>query len=129
MRINIFIFFFLLIPFLGLSQDRFLTYASKDSVGELPRFRGSIGANLKLNGYYDVFGGLQDSETFNVGLIDVFGTDDSQSFKMDMYQSQIKLEGRFIDKKGALGETRTHNLRIRSPMRCPIAPRGHDPAQ
>jgi len=102
MRIKIFIYFVFLIPSLGLSQDRFLTYASKDSVGELPRFTGSIGANLKLNGYYDVFGGLQDSETFNVGLIDVFGTDDSQSFKMDMYQSQIKMEGRFIDKKEEL---------------------------
>ena len=36
---------------------------------------------------------------------------------------------RFDDKKGALGETRTHNLRIRSPMRYPIALRGHYPAQ
>jgi hypothetical protein len=90
----------MLIPLISFGQDRFLSYASQDSVGETPRFKGSIGANLKLNGYYDVFGGLQDNETFNVGLIDVFGTDDSQSFKMDMYQSQIKLDAKFIDKKG-----------------------------
>jgi hypothetical protein len=101
-RFKIFTCFVLLIPLLGLSQDRFLSYASKDSVGEIPRFIGSIGANLKLNGYYDVFGGLQNSETFNVGLIDVFGTNDSQSFKMDMYQSQVFLDARHIDKKGEL---------------------------
>ncbi len=38
---------------------------------------------------------------------------------------RFRLE-RFINKKGALGETRTHNLRIRSPMRGPIELRGHD---
>lgn len=81
-------------------QDRFLTYASKDSVETAPRFRGSIGANFKLNGYYDVFGGLQDSETFNVGLIDVFGTDDESSFHMDLYQTQVKLEAVYVEKGG-----------------------------
>ena len=55
------IFFMLLTPLIHFGQDRFLTYASKDSVETLPRFQGSIGANFKLNGYYDVFGGLQDS--------------------------------------------------------------------
>jgi hypothetical protein len=55
---------------------------------------------LKLNGYYDVFGGLQDLETFNVGMIDVFGTDDSQSFHMDLYQTQIKLETTYVEKGG-----------------------------
>ena len=91
---------FMLIPLFQYGQDRFLTYASKDSVETLPRFQGSIGANFKLNGYYDVFGGLQDSETFNVGLINVFGTNDESSFHMDLYQTQIKLEADYIEKGG-----------------------------
>lgn len=95
-----FFYFMLLAPIFHYGQDRFLTYASKDSVETLPRFQGSIGANFKLNGYYDVFGGLQDSETFNVGLIDVFGTDDAQSFQMDLYQTQVKLEAAYIEKGG-----------------------------
>lgn len=81
------------------AQDRFLSYASKDSVHGAPKFKGSFGANIKLNGYYDVFGGLQDSETFNIGKINVFGTDDSGSFKMDMYQTQLKFES-FITTDG-----------------------------
>lgn len=95
-----FIYLFLLLPVFIYSQDRFLTYASKDSIDAIPRFKGSVGANLKLNGYYDVFGGLQNSETFNVGKIDVFGTDDSQSFNMDLYQTQIKLDAAYVDKEG-----------------------------
>ncbi len=55
---------------------------------------------MKLNGYYDVYGGLQDSETFNIGLINVFGIDDSQSFKMDLYQTQIFIQGDYIIKGG-----------------------------
>ena len=100
MRIFIVTILLFAIHFKGSAQDRFLTYASKDSIDSNPRFKGSVGANLKLNGYYDVFGGLQDSDTFNVGLINVFGTDDSQSFKMDLYQSQIKLDASYIDKQG-----------------------------
>lgn len=80
--------------------DRFLTVYSKDSVFNKSRMKGSLGVNMKLNGYYDVFGGLQDSETFNIGNINVFGTDDSGSFKMDMYQTQIKMEGVFVRADG-----------------------------
>lgn len=94
--------YFLFIPALVLSQDRYLTVSSKDSINGLPKLKGSVGANLKLNGYYDVFGGLQGSETFNVGNIDVFGTDDSQSFNMDLYQTQIKLEAAYVEKGGEM---------------------------
>ena len=80
--------------------DRLLTVKSKDSILEKPRLTGTLGMNLKLNGYYDVYGGLQDSDTFNVGKIDVFGTDDSQSFKMDMYQTQVFIEGNYLQKNG-----------------------------
>ncbi|WP_274475863.1 hypothetical protein [Mangrovimonas aestuarii] len=74
------------------SQDRFFTVTSKDSINGIPRFQSSLGANMKLNGYFDVFGGLQDNETFNVGLISVFGDDDEKSFQMDLYQTQIKFD-------------------------------------
>lgn len=82
------------------AQDRILTFTSKDSIKGKAKFKGSFGANIKLNGYYDVFGGLQDSETFNIGKINVFGTDNSGSFKMDMYQTQMKFESSIVTKNG-----------------------------
>lgn len=53
-----------------------------------------------MNGYYDVFGGLQNSETFNIGGINVFDTDDSGSFKMDLYQTQMKFESTIMTDSG-----------------------------
>jgi len=100
MKSNAVLFIFLSITSFVYSQDRFLTVTSKDSVHNKPVFKSSLGANLKLNGYYDVFGGLQESETFNIGLINVFGTDDSSSFHMDMYQTQIKFETSYFQKNG-----------------------------
>ena len=85
---------------LAFGQDRFLTVTSKDSIFNQPRFTTSLGANLKLNGYYDVFGGLQESETFNVGAINVFGTDDTSVLNVDLYQSQIKWETTYIRDNG-----------------------------
>ena len=84
----------------GFSQERFLQYTSKDTINGKPKVKGSFGVNLKLNGYYDLFGGLQNSETFNVGAINVFGTDDSGSLKIDMYQTQMNLESSFMTKNG-----------------------------
>ena len=81
-------------------QDRYLTVKSQDSINGEPEFKASLGANIKLNGYYDVFGGLQDNDTFNIGLIDVFGYDDSGSFNMDMYQTQLKFESTIMTKSG-----------------------------
>ncbi|MCF8713955.1 hypothetical protein JM658_03865 [Joostella atrarenae] len=82
------------------AQERFLSLQSKDSINGSPRYKTSLGANLKLNGYFDIFGGLQDSETFNIGNINVFGTDDSKSLKVDMYQTQIKWETSVVLKDG-----------------------------
>ena len=104
MKKTITLFLLLFISFYSFSQvsdtDRLLTVKSKDSINDKPKLTGTLGFNLKLNGYYDVYGGLQDSETFNIGKINVFGTDDSQSFKMDMYQSQIFIEGNYLQKNG-----------------------------
>lgn len=94
------IWLFLFAPCLLFSQDRVLTLRSKDSINGKPKLKSSLGANLKLNGFYDFFGGLQDSETFNVGMIDVFGNDDSPSFNMDLYQTQIRLEATYFEKNG-----------------------------
>ncbi len=102
------LFYFFLIVFISpffifgqlYSNDRLLTVRSNDSINSKPRLKGSLGTNIKLNGYFDVFGGLQNSETFNIGKINVFGTDDSSSFKMDLYQTQIKLDGVFVQKNG-----------------------------
>lgn len=96
-------YLFLLASFIistSYSQDRYLTVKSKDSINGEPRFKTSLGANIKLNGYYDVYGGLQDNDTFNIGLIDAFGDDDSGSFKMDMYQTQLKFESTIMTKEG-----------------------------
>jgi len=82
------------------AQERILTFESKDTTNGKATYKGSFGANIKLNGYYDVFGGLQDSETFNIGKINVFETDDSGSFKMDMYQTQMKFESTIVTKDG-----------------------------
>jgi len=95
----------LLLVLLGITihsfaQERFLQYSSKDSVQDQPKIIGSVGVNLKLNGYYNIYGGLQEIETFNIGNINVFETDDSQNFSMDLYQTQIKMGTTFMTKTG-----------------------------
>ncbi|WP_066219438.1 hypothetical protein [Formosa haliotis] len=84
------------------AQDPFLTIASKDSIDGIPKLKSSLGVNMKLNGYFDIFGGLQDNDTFNVGYINVFGTDDTKSLSIDMYQTQIKLQSTYIMKNGRM---------------------------
>jgi hypothetical protein len=100
MKKYIFLLICLGITIHSFSQERFLQYSSKDSINGYPKIKGALGVNLKLNGYYDVFGGLQESETFNIGNINIFGTDDSGSLNVDLYQTQVKLESSFISKKG-----------------------------
>lgn len=97
---NYTLLFITLVTYFGYAQDRFLTVESKDSLFGQPKYRSSLGANLKLNGYFDVFGGLNDSETFNVGNIKVLEDDDLSSLNFDLYQSQIKWETSYITKKG-----------------------------
>lgn len=100
MKFKSILFLCLILSLNTFSQERFIQFSSKDSVQELPRIKGSLGVNLKLNGYYDVFGGLQNSETFNIGNVDVFGTDDSGSLNVDLYQTQIKMQSSFVTKSG-----------------------------
>jgi hypothetical protein len=100
MKLSIVLVLFFLNLFVVYAQDPFLTIASKDSINKQPQFKSSLGVSMKLNGYYDFFGGLNDNETFNVGLINVFGNDDENSLNIDLYQTQIKLATTYVQKDG-----------------------------
>ncbi|TAJ15495.1 hypothetical protein DMA11_00975 [Marinilabiliaceae bacterium JC017] len=69
------------------------TYSSKDSINGKPKAEGYLFFKMKLNGVYDLSGGLHGLETFNVGKIDVWDDQNIQNFSMDMHQSQIRLFG------------------------------------
>ncbi|WP_221932584.1 porin [Formosa sediminum] len=55
---------------------------------------------MKVNGYLDIYGGLNDSETFNVGAINVFETDDIKSLNVDLNQTQLRLSTTYVQKNG-----------------------------
>ena len=75
---------------------------SDELVNGRPKYDYFLYIKAKLNGVYDIEGGLQDQETFNVGKIDVWGTDDSNRFWMDMHQSQIRFRGQNETKYGTV---------------------------
>jgi len=79
-----------------------LRLVSSDSVNGKPSFDYFILVKAKLNGIYDINGGLQNYETFNVGQIDVWGSDNTQRFWMDMHQSQIRFRGQRETEMGTL---------------------------
>lgn len=68
-----------------------LTWESKTNYKGKPSWNGFLLVKAKLNGVFDIEGGLQEQETFNVGRIDIYGTDDSKRFWMDVHQTQIRL--------------------------------------
>ncbi len=67
--------------------------SSKDSANGRPIWDGYIQVKLKFNGIYDITGGLQGENTFNLNKIDVWGNDNTPNLWMDLYQSQIRLSG------------------------------------
>lgn len=75
---------------------------SEDSVNGRPTFDYFLYVKAKLNGVFDIEGGLQSEETFNIGKIDVWGSDDSKRFWMDMHQSQLRLRGQRETGDGSL---------------------------
>jgi hypothetical protein len=79
-----------------------LRLMSRDSVNGRPAFDYFILVKAKLNGIYDISGGLQDYETFNVGQIDVWGSDNTQRFWMDMHQTQLRFRGQRETEMGTL---------------------------
>ena len=64
-----------------------------DSLNGRPKYDYFMLVKAKFNGVYDIEGGLQDQETFNVGRIDVWGNDDSGRYWTDMHQSQVRFRG------------------------------------
>lgn len=68
-----------------------LNWQSEDKIEDEAAWEGFLLVKAKLNGIYDISGGLQDQETFNVGQIDVWGDDDRHRFSMDMHQTQVRL--------------------------------------
>jgi hypothetical protein len=68
-----------------------LSWESEELINGKPNWEGFLLVKAKLNGVYDISGGLQNEETFNVGQIDVWGTDDRKRFNMDMHQTQVRL--------------------------------------
>ncbi|MCK5781934.1 MAG: hypothetical protein KAH10_05055 [Flavobacteriales bacterium] len=78
------------------AQERLLKFVSKDSVSNSPKIVAWMGANMKMNGYYNIKGGLQEYDTFNIGLIDVYGTDNRQNLGIDLYQTQVRFDAAYI---------------------------------
>ncbi|MBK3518949.1 hypothetical protein [Carboxylicivirga marina] len=93
-------------PFYMIGQERLLKVTSKDSLMGEPRIAAWFGANMKMNGYYNIKGGLQDYDTFNLGNVDVNGDDDRQNLGVDLHQTQIRLDAAYIHPE--LGKIRAH---------------------
>ncbi|MEN8138106.1 MAG: DcaP family trimeric outer membrane transporter [Bacteroidota bacterium] len=81
------------------AQERLLKYISKDSINDQPKITAWAGANMKMNGYYNIKGGLQDFETFSIGSIDINSNDNRQNLGVDLYQTQVRMEGSYIHPK------------------------------
>jgi hypothetical protein len=75
---------------------------STDSLNGRPLFDYFMLIKAKLNGVYDIEGGLQAEETFNLSKIDAWGTDDTRRFWMDMHQSQVRFRGQRETEGGPL---------------------------
>ncbi|WP_282036558.1 hypothetical protein [Saccharicrinis aurantiacus] len=88
------------------SQERLFKVNSSDSIQGEPRISAWFGANMKMNGYYNIKGGLQEYDTFNLGNIDVNGNDDRQNIGVDLYQTQIRLDAAYMHPE--LGKIRAH---------------------
>jgi hypothetical protein len=63
-----------------------------DSINGRPKYDYFFFVKAKLNGIYDINGGMYE-ETFNVGRIPVWEDQDQKRFWMDMHQSQIRFRG------------------------------------
>jgi len=75
---------------------------SEDSLHGKPTYDYFMLVKAKFNGVYDMEGGLQDQETFNVGKIDVWGNDNSNRYWTDMHQSQVRFRGQRETEGGTL---------------------------
>ncbi len=83
--------FILSCTFVSIAQQ--LSVQSKDSLNDRPSWESYLYFKMKLNGVYDISGGIQGNETFNLNNVDVWGDDDTPNLWMDMHQSQVRLFG------------------------------------
>ncbi len=65
---------------------------AEDSLNGKPKYDYFFFVKAKLNGVYDINGGLY-GETFNAGTIPVWEDQDQKRFSMDMHQSQVRFRG------------------------------------
>lgn len=80
----------------AVAQERLFKVHSPDSVNGEPRINAWIGVNMKMNGYYNIRGGLQDYDTFKLDRINVFDDDNRQNLAIDLYQTQIRFSTTYI---------------------------------
>ncbi len=63
---------------------------SKEKINGKPKFDAFLLVMAKLNGVYDISGGMQEQETFNIGKIDVWGNNNDPRLWMDLHQTQVR---------------------------------------
>lgn len=68
-----------------------LTWKSDHNIKGEPSYNGFLLIKGKLNGVYDINGGMQEQETFNVGAIDIWNSNNDPRLWMDLHQTQIRL--------------------------------------
>jgi hypothetical protein len=78
-----FIAFFIIF---GIANAQKLKFQTSDSTNGRHTWQAYIFFKMKLNGVYDITGGLQGQETFNLNKIDVWGGDNTQFLK---YSSKL----------------------------------------
>lgn len=94
----------LLLCFAGSGFSQHLKVQSKDSLNGKPEWESYLLFVLKLNGVFDISGGLQGYDTFNLNNIDVWEDDNTLNLGMDLYQSQIRwFSSKQIGKHQAIG--------------------------
>lgn len=74
------------------SKAQLLKYTSSDSIGDKPKFEGSLMGRLKFNGVYDIKGDLHGNSAFLIHKNSMQGSD-RPGLWLDMRQSQLRFDG------------------------------------
>ena len=90
---SIIVTFLFVLSFAFVSIAQHFKIQSKDSLNGRPSWESYLLFKMKLNGVFDISGGIQGNETFNINNVDVWGDDDTPNLWMDMHQSQVRLFG------------------------------------
>jgi hypothetical protein len=103
LKIHYYILLFLFFSVInGFGQN--LKLQSEDSLNNRPTWESYLLFKMKLNGVFDISGGIQGNETFNLNNVDVWGDDDTPNLWMDLHQSQVRFfAAKEIGKHRAVG--------------------------